>query len=147
VFEWGGGGSTVFFLAKGCMVTTVESSEFWKQRIEEQISLELQARWQLRFVPSDSNDDPRAALYVDSVLDGAPWDVVLVDGWNRGLCLLRARPTVRPGGLLILDNADQPQFDNVPEALQGWERLEFRGLGPARSWVTKTDIYIKPKAN
>src|SRR5262245_30740131 len=33
VFEWGGGGSTIFFAEHGCHVTTVESSGVWKNMI------------------------------------------------------------------------------------------------------------------
>ena len=143
VFEWGGGGSTMFFLAKDCFLTTVESNEFWRQQLEERIPSARRDRWQLRLLPSDSNEDPRVELYIASVLDGAPWDVVLVDGWRRRTCVLRARATVRPGGLLVVDNADHPQFAGLPELMHGWERLEFRGLGPARTWVTQTDVYVK----
>jgi hypothetical protein len=51
---------------------------------------------------------------------------------------------VVPGGILVLDNADQKQFDHVPQLLNGWQRTAFRGLGPARSWVTQTDVYRAP---
>jgi hypothetical protein len=144
VFEWGGGGSTIFFLAKGCSVTTIESNEYWRNQIDARIGQEYRHRWQLRFVEADSNEDPRAPLYIQSVLEGGPWDVVLVDGWNREECLMQARETVRPGGLLLLDNANRLQYAHIPAVMRnGWERLPFRGLGPARTWVTQTDVYVK----
>ena len=33
VLEWGGGGSTIFFAAAGCEVTTIETNRVWQQRI------------------------------------------------------------------------------------------------------------------
>lgn len=144
VFEWGGGGSTVFFLDKGCKVTTVESNDYWRERIVSRVSGSTVEHWDLRYIPADSNQDPRAIDYINSVKTGGPWDVVLVDGWNRFRCLETAKDYVVRGGLLILDNADQAQYNEVPEKMRPWQRLEFRGLGPGRTWVTKTDAYVKP---
>jgi hypothetical protein len=144
VFEWGGGGSTLFFLKKGCRVTTVESSARWVGHIESEIrklSEDARDRWDLRFVPVTGNSDPAIDEYVGQVAAGAPWDVVMVDGWSRVDCLRRALPHVKPSGVLVLDNADQKQFENAPQFMDGWERHAFRGLGVARSWVTQTDVY------
>ena len=146
VFEWGGGGSTVFFLKKGCALTTIESNEGWRDQLRAGIDSENSTRWDLRFVPADSSNAPGQQDYINSVSSGGPWDVVLVDGWNRPECAARAREWVRPGGILVFDNTDKPKYSSVPELFAGWTRKEFRGLGPARSWTTKTDVYIKPKA-
>ena len=91
VFEWGGGGSTLFFLKKGCRVTTVESDATWVQQLRERIrelGADAESRWDLRFVPLVDNADPAIADYVRQVETGAPWDVVMVDGWSRLKCLL-----------------------------------------------------------
>ena len=146
VFEWGGGGSTLFFLKKGCRVTTVESSAEWVQELEQQIRAlgpDARRRWDLRFVAIADNNDPAVPMYIGQVVDGAPWDLVMVDGWSRLKCLLEAMPHVKPGGVLVLDNANQKQFDGVPGVMQHWERHKFCGLGVARSWVTQTDAYVR----
>jgi hypothetical protein len=146
VFEWGGGGSTIFFLRKGCRVTTVESSSEWAGHIEAEIrklAEGVRGRWDLRFVPVTGNSDPAIEEYVGQSGVAAPWDLVMVDGWSRLNCLLGALPHVKPHGVLVLDNADQRQFENVPRLMVGWERRAFRGLGVARSWVTQTDVYLK----
>ncbi|MEP7380318.1 MAG: hypothetical protein ABI910_01460 [Gemmatimonadota bacterium] len=144
VLEWGGGGSTLFFLQKGCTVVTVESNDYWRERLDSLVSDRERERWELRFVPADSNDATRADEYMSTVDEGAPWNLVLVDGWNRLKCARRAMSTLRPGGLLIFDNADEPQYREVATMLAGWQRLEFSGLGPGRSWATKTDVYRCP---
>lgn len=147
MFEWGGGGSTIFFLRKGCHVTTVESSAAWVERLESQVHQlggGARDRWDLRYVPIVDNADPGVDDYVSQVEVGSPWDLVMVDGWARLECLRRGRHHVSAGGVLLLDNADQKQFENVPRELVAWQRLAFRGLGVARSWVTQTDAYIKP---
>jgi hypothetical protein len=148
VFEWGGGGSTIYFLKKGCLLTTVESSEVWVKELTTRVDAlppDCRSRWDLRFVAVKNNADPRIADYIHEVTNGGPWDVVLVDGWSRFQCLLAARSTVRPGGVLVLDNANQQQFRDVPSVMNGWKRHAFRGLGVARSWVTQTDAYVRPQ--
>ena len=146
VFEWGGGGSTLFFLKKGCRVTTVESSMEWVKELEQQISAlgaEARNRWDLRFVAIAGNSDRRVSEYIGQVAVGAPWDLVMVDGWSRQKCLLEGMHYVKAGGVLVLDNANQKQLESVPGVLRSWERHKFRGLGVARSWVTQTDAYVR----
>ena len=145
IFEWGGGGSTLFFLKKGCRVTTVESSRQWVEELEQQIHAlgpEARSRWDLRFVAIVDNNDPAVPEYIDQVATGAPWDLVMVDGWSRLKCLLEGMHHVTPGGVLVLDNANQKQFESVPNVMHDWERHAFRGLGVARSWATQTDAYV-----
>lgn len=150
IFEWGGGGSTLFFLKKGCRVTTVESSAEWVRELEQQIQTlgpEARSRWDLRFVAIADNNDPAVPEYIGQVEDGAPWDLVMVDGWSRLKCLLAGMHHVKSGGVLVLDNANQRQFDSVPGVMERWERHKFRGLGVARSWVTQTDAYVLTAPN
>ena len=147
VFEWGGGGSTLFFLKKGCRVTTVESDPEWVRQLQDRVraqSPDARSRWDLRFVPVKGNGDPSIGEYVRQVSTGAPWDVVMVDGWSRMNCLLAGRDDVKAGGVLVIDNANQKQFADVPQLMEGWQRYPFRGLGVARSWVTQTDVYVRP---
>jgi predicted O-methyltransferase YrrM len=149
VLEFGGGGSTSFFLDKGCYLATVESDEDWASELRARVaSMDGSSqRWDLRFVSAKDNNHPLIKEYVAQVDRGGPWDVVLVDGWSRIACLQAAKDQVKPGGLLVLDNADQDQFRDVPQMMEGWVRRPFRGLGVARSWVTQTDVYIRPAIN
>ncbi len=41
------------------------------------------------------------------------FDIVLVDGRARPACLIHALPKVRRGGLLILDNAERPHYQQA----------------------------------
>jgi hypothetical protein len=148
VFEYGGGGSTMFFLNAGCYVTTVESSRWWADRLEvevQKLGPAVRARWDLRFVPAENNDDPLIADYVAQVQSGGPWDVVMVDGWSRRKCFFEGAKHVSVGGILILDNADQQQYADVPSLMNNgcWAHHPRRGLGVARSWVTQTDAYVR----
>ncbi|MBX3357076.1 MAG: hypothetical protein KF745_01480 [Phycisphaeraceae bacterium] len=151
VFEWGGGGSTTFFAALGCRVTTVESNEYWRDEIVKHVESELPAdnRPELRFIAAENGDRAAEQQYVTSVDDGAPWDMILVDGLetpsvSRVDCVKHAVGKVRPGGIILLDDSWRPEYDGVPALLPGYRRIEFSGLGPARLGLTKTDAYIRP---
>ena len=147
VFEWGGGGSTLFFLKLGCSVVTVESNAAWRDLIGDAVrAMGANGRWDLRFVPAESGDASSAREYAACVNDGSPWDLVLVDGIDEALinrmhCVETARDHVAPGGLVLLDDAWRDAYRQAPRVLADFERKEFWGLGPARLGVTKTDAY------
>jgi hypothetical protein len=146
VIEYGGGGSTLFFLKKGCSLVTVESSQEWADSLTAAVANQTGTAgpaWQLRLTLVSGNDDPAIDAYINEADCGGPWDVALVDGWSRSRCILAAKPFVVPGGILIVDNANQRQFHELPRAMNGWTRHVLRGLGPGRSWVTQTDIYVR----
>lgn len=142
VFEWGSGGSTVFFARKGCRVTSVESSEVWHGRLNAGLNIltpEQRANIDLRFIRAHAQEYPQGLdAYVASVLDGGPWDLILVDGWERVRCAETAQGTLVPDGILVFDNSDQPQFASVRMRLQ---ETPFPGFGVSRIWPTQTSVY------
>jgi hypothetical protein len=149
VFEWGGGGSTIFFLRLGCTVTTVESNPLWRDRLLLAVSREdfrIRDRSDLRFVPAETGERENVIAYIDAVRAGAPWDVILVDGidepfLNRINCLRIAPQALSVTGLIILDDAWRDLYADAAHILHGYIRREFWGLGPCRLGVTKTDVY------
>jgi hypothetical protein len=158
VLEWGGGGSTCFFVDRGCRVTTIESNEYWKDQIAKDATqgrADGAGTLDLQFIPAETKDPAAVQRYIAALHQGDPWDVVLVDGLeedylNRIDCMreVAAHPQrVRPGGMVILDDAWRDQYRIVPtEIFSGWRRMSFRTLGPARLGVTQTDVYLRPSA-
>jgi predicted O-methyltransferase YrrM len=79
---------------------------------------------------------------IDAFPDGA-FDVVLVDGQARPSCLKHAYTKVKPGGMLILDNADVPEYlAQTRQYLANFEVHHFYGIGPIWGVMWQTDIYI-----
>jgi len=151
VFEWGGGGSTLFFSRRGCHVTTVESNEKWLQVINasRQQGNAGEGSMAIRFIPAETQAPEKIAEYIHSVNEGAPWDIVIVDGLERSYlsrmdCLREVPGMVKKGGLLIVDDSYRALYREIPDILHGWKREVFRGLGSARLGVTQTDIYHAP---
>ncbi|MEO8276026.1 MAG: hypothetical protein ABI639_07385 [Thermoanaerobaculia bacterium] len=149
VFEYGGGGSTLYFLRRGCVVTTVENNEAWASRIRERAGPFAQ-RLTLKVIdmPEHPDDSFRslANAYVNSVNCAALWDIILVDGADGDLrlrmeCLAISRQLSPPGGLVILDDSWRREYVCASTIMDGFSRRQFRSLGPARLGVTQTDIY------
>jgi hypothetical protein len=100
VFEYGAGNSTLFWAARAGQVISVEDDEGWH-------------RLMLSKVPANCRliHQEDLARYVDAIEEfPAGFDVIVVDGAARGLtrlkCARAAVPYLKPGGMIILDNAD-----------------------------------------
>lgn len=139
VFEYGGGGSTLFFLDCGAEVITVEHDAAWMARLSE---LAAPHAWRGRLQPLD---DPDA--YVSSIDEHADesFDVVVVDGRERARCAMAALNKVRPGGWLVFDDVDRERYAEALEALT-WPRRDYVGFAPAKPSLAFTAVFEKPLA-
>jgi hypothetical protein len=137
VFEFGGGGSTLFFLDCGAEVTTVEHDPAWMVRLEE---LAGEHPWSGRLQPLDDRD-----AYVASIADHPDdyFDVVVIDGRERARCALTALSKVRPGGWLVFDDVDRERYGDGLESIQ-WPRRDYIGFAPAKPSLAFTSVFEKP---
>lgn len=133
VFEYGGGGSSLFFLKKAEKVVTVEHDPAWFDLLKKNIPDNRFCNWEGRLLlpehPVDSTglDQSKPDNYFSGVMafqnatfrayatsiDNFPdeyFDVVLVDGRARASCLHHAVGKVKNGGYLILDNAERKYY-------------------------------------
>lgn len=138
VFEFGGGGSTLWFLDRGCEVVTVEHAGAWSERLA---SLVTSSRWELlERSPEGGFDD-----YVDSVLayPEASFDLVVVDGRERVRCAHAALSRVRPGGWLIVDDVDRERYSAGLASIP-WPRRDVIGFAPAKPSLAYTAVFTRP---
>jgi hypothetical protein len=149
VLEWGGGGSTRFFLVLGCVVTTIESNDYWVDQIRSAAADDgTAARLDIRYVPAETREPAHVARYIAAAAEGGPWDVVVVDGLEESYvsrvdCVKAiGADAVARDGMIVLDDAWRSEYDVVPSLLPRYRRRIFKGLGPARYGVTQTDVYL-----
>ncbi len=133
VFEFGGGGSTLFFLDRAGKVVTVEHNEEWFNYLQKEAMASGKKNWQpvlilpeekskelsLDYTNPDHYYSGDAAYtdktfrayssYIDNFEDGY-FDIVLIDGRTRASCLKHAVKKVKKGGLLVLDNAERSYY-------------------------------------
>lgn len=133
VFEFGGGGSTLYFLDRAGEVVTVEHNGEWFGILSSKVSAAEKARWKGAFVPGEKGlavsapdaSEPSHYYTTDeafldsnfkkyaSHIDGFPdgyFDCVVVDGRSRPSCVLHALPKIKPGGCLVLDNSEREYY-------------------------------------
>lgn len=133
VFEYGGGGSTLFFCKNVAEVTTVEDNETWFATLTKIISQKGYKNWNGEFIvpePVEGNsrrspENPmdfaskargkeglsfeRYARSIDRFPE-AYFDLILVDGRARPSCIQQALPHLKKGGLLVVDNTERPYY-------------------------------------
>ena len=154
VFEWGGGGSTLFFLERGCHVTTAESSPEWAHKIFAQADVIGAAdRLDLRTFDVAKKRNKIVDDYIKTISDGGPWDIIVIDGEDthynktdayqltRTQCARAIGDNIKEGGMVVLDDAWRPEYAGIAGFLDAKAHLRFESLGPDRLGVTRTDIF------
>lgn len=127
VFEWGSGGSTVFWSRNCADVISVEHLDNWLQRTAEMlVSFECIDNWEIRHVPADMTVEvEHYRNYANEILRvEGNFDLIYVDGeaTSRQWCLDLALDRVNPGGYLLLDNSNWLEGRDFGER---WERQDF----------------------
>ena len=163
IFEWGSGGSTIFFANHAKHVTAIEHEEAWAGQVNAAIGGRKIANAQVIHLPPEADGaaaawdpaDPTVFAsggelfrgqsfqrYVTSIdqFPDTSFDLVVVDGRARPSCVKRGMPKVRPGGMLLLDNAERRHYQRARALLDlaQWELHDFSGPGPycAQFWQT-----------
>jgi hypothetical protein len=133
IYEYGGGGSTLFFCARAAEVVTVEDHQAWFATLTQTIQSKSYTNWKGRFIspeivdgdqnrshenPADFKSGAKGLehlsfkKYAKSIHDFPMdyFDLVLVDGRARPSCIQEAMPHLKSGGLLVVDNTERPYY-------------------------------------
>jgi len=104
--EWGSGRSTLWFARRCGTLLTIEDHVEWREQVERMIDdAGLAAKVQMAFIDEVDVESYASAA---TVLPESSCDFALVDGSrDRDLCTKLAIRLLRPGGMLILDNAER----------------------------------------
>jgi hypothetical protein len=166
VFEYGGGGSTLFFAKQVKSVITVEHDVDWGCRLEKHIAQLGHRNVALRRVPAMApNDrlmdgdpaDPDSYLSSDANFRGMSFeayvrqidefpdhsfDIISIDGRARPACLKHALRKVKSDGLIVLDNSDRAEYRRAMTLPPpSFHRVDFEGPCPYSTTFTKTSVW------
>ncbi|MFZ5497304.1 MAG: class I SAM-dependent methyltransferase [Verrucomicrobiota bacterium] len=137
VFEYGAGSSTLFYAHRVASVTTVEHDEAFASDLQPRLPPNV--RLWLRPLGSPG--------YIDAVagLGFAP-EMVIVDGRNRVRCANAAVRWLAPGGVLVFDDMERPQYAPADALLRkaGFRRLDFWGISPGYLARRCTSLFYRP---
>ncbi|MFC8732589.1 class I SAM-dependent methyltransferase [Luteimicrobium sp. NPDC057192] len=141
VFEFGGGGSTVWFAERARQVTSIEHDPEWAALLEERFAATPNV--DVRHVAAAGGSYDEYVASVESFPDDS-LDVVLVDGRSRVRCALAAMPKVRPGGFLVLDDSQRKYYGPAHEALAPWPHETLQGMAPYKFDFGVTTFWRRP---
>lgn len=147
VFEFGIGGSSIYWSERVRNVVGVEHDERWTALVRQHLAQQGRENVQLHHVrpeplaagrsrdPSDPADcvsghrdwtglDFRRYVSVIDSYPDASFDIVVVDGRARPSCFKRALPKLRPGGLVVWDDTLRDHYrravSSAPDYLVPW---------------------------
>jgi len=153
VFEWGSGGSTLYFGRNCASLVSVEHGQKWLNRIHARLLAEnLLNVTQIykRGLPKGTPDRFRPYADVINVYPDSSFNLIFIDGEasSRGWCIANSIPKLIPGGYLLLDNSNMFIEKNSPIWTE-WERDDY--IEPGLKWVGQagtfdwwTTIFRKP---
>lgn len=169
VFEYGGGGSTLFLSKRAKEVYTVEHNPEWFDLLKSILEKKAVKNWKGFFVKADngnivnnadksvpdhySSGDKESAgknyeAYVktiDQFPDGS-FDLVMVDGRSRPSCIKHAIPKIKKGGYLLLDNSERAYYlTHFTEIFKNEFKIIDDRFAPSpySKYFTKTTLWIK----
>lgn len=171
VFEYGSGGSTLYFAQRVQQVISIDHNSEWYEFAKKAIhssgftNIEYTlvepellegtternctdpAQYVSCFTEYKGYEFSSYAKAIDRYPD-ASFDLVIIDGRVRHSCIAHALQKVKPQGILLLDNADRVYYLAPFPVLSDrskWKELSFVGhfpFGPA-SVVNTTKLFLK----
>lgn len=141
VFEYGGGGSTLWFAAHAGHVVTVEHDDVWFSALQSAVGCQPEST----LLQRGSANDFAEYVHAISIYPDGYFDVVVVDGRERVRCVEAAMPKVRPRGLLVLDDSDRPRYAGAFRIARNWPCITYKGLTPAKAIPGVTTVWQKPE--
>ena len=159
--EWGSGRSTLWFARKVAHLTSIEHNEYWYNRVKNLLSDKGIENVELLFAALEAKGQGQPEyIRIAAERPKASFDFVLIDGRLRDQCTEIALQLIKPGGILIIDDAARyiqhpyccPQSvaaqNGPPSPL--WSKLatELQAMEAEIIWtsdgVTATVFYIIP---
>jgi len=163
IFEWGSGGSTLFFAKNVNKIISVEHVKEWHGHVKKALDdLNIQNCDYFLIEPegtlneNDLNYDINGfsslyksfrgmsfEKYVKKILEFPDnyFDIVFVDGRSRISCINLALKKIKQNGYLILDNSERKSYDVAKELLKKHDRIDFFGNGPYNEGKWQTTIW------
>lgn len=156
VFEYGSGGSTIYFSGKVKKVVSVDHEPQWFEMVKKRLQDKKIDNCELFCVEPETKNDEEINLSTDqnfsgksfknyiSKINGYPdnhFDLVVVDGRARNGCVLNSIKKVKNGGYILLDNSEREEYRKSFESLKNFESIDFSGPGFYLSVPWQTTVW------
>jgi len=139
VFEYGSGGSTIFWANHASNVTSTENNAKWFKKVINSLKNYKNAK----IILSENK-----AEYVNAInTSKIRYDIVVIDGEYRYQCSQVALKKIKNNGLIILDNSER--YSKIKKYFRNHNliEIEFTGLGPINPYTSTTSFFITKDFN
>ncbi|MBC7829380.1 MAG: hypothetical protein H7122_16655 [Chitinophagaceae bacterium] len=167
LFEFGSGGSTLFWASRVKHVISIEHDKLWHEKMKNEISNagitnvdyylieavnnpKLLRKDFLNPADYSSGDELYSGKdfeqYVKKIdeLPDQSLDVIVIDGRARPSCILHSIPKLKPKGHLIIDNSDREYYLKPFQfGAKNWKQWDHYGPAPFTYGFTQTSILQK----
>lgn len=161
VFEWGSGGSTIWYARRAAQVIAVEHDSHWHYMVADRLQaagvaaqrlfspplppealagFHWETDWSYYAVLGRAPLRPEYRDYMATIdaYPAADFDLIAIDGKERVGCALHAFSRLKPGGWLVLDDSNRAEYRPIFDLLAAWPQRRHT-LGRR-----ETTLFIKP---
>jgi predicted O-methyltransferase YrrM len=146
VFEYGSGGSTLFFARRVRTVISTEDNATWLENVRRRLAEVSLKNVTLQHHEFDCKNPEgfENSAYLHSI-PPQKFDVIIVDGAEeavsvRPICFYHAENFIKPGGIIVVD--DSWRYPELRRNNRAAGHRIFQSVGPCRPGVTSTDIFF-----
>lgn len=157
VYEYGSGGSTLFFADRVKSISSIEHDIKWHKLVNEKVKVYNNIHYFLLEPESVCGEVQYKSgkseyngmdfyKYVSSIENHTDYyfDLIVIDGRSRENCLIHSISKLKKGGYILFDNAERQRYQFEIENIKDW--LVHRSYGPTICdlFFSETRIYQKP---
>lgn len=167
VFEYGSGGSTLFWSSHVSSVVSVEHEPFWYKKMKDKFE-EMRIKNVTYILAEPENDiqsenkdfaNPNHYISSDAAFAGKnflsyvqqidrfpnqSFDIIVVDGRARPSCILHSLSKLKEGGYLVVDNSEREYYlSSFTLKEPEWNVMKFYGPVPYIYHFSETTIFQK----
>ena len=161
VFEYGSGGSTMYFAQRVECLVSVEHNKNWFDRVNRILQSNGISNTKLLLVEPEKKADrtmnnnkyssftfPKYRehnfeRYVKTINDypNSFFNLVVVDGRARVACIAESLSKIQNGGYLVLDNSERVHYKEAFDLMSEYPKKDFFGFGPLLNTFWNTTIW------
>lgn len=137
VFEYGAGGSTLYWARRAASVVSVELDGAWANRIKSVAPPNVEVI-----------HEPDGHAYAAKATSlGRLFDIIVIDGAERYRSTMSALATLAPGGMIILDNAEWYPNSAALLASSGLIEVPMNGFPPINAFPSTSTLFLSRDFN
>jgi hypothetical protein len=168
VFEYGSGGSTLFWASRVKQVVSVEHDEKWQSQMQHEFIKQDAANVKYILAPAEPDEsyERKSAGDPYSYISGDPgyvgkkfeayvkqidiypnqyFDFIIIDGRARPSCVLHSLAKLTLNGFVVLDNTERDYYRKAINLMnnQKWKMWKFSGPVPYSPSFSETTVFQK----